>query len=75
MAYDDTIKTGVKNTMNGLGVWNTSDADKVHEEYKASGATIVEDIETRPWGTREFVIEDPDGNRMRIGHVDESNSD
>ena len=56
-------------------VWNTANADQVYEEYKASGAQIVEDIETRSWGMREFVMQDINGHRMRIGHVDESIAD
>jgi hypothetical protein len=35
----------------------------------------VEEIETRPCGMREFVVEDLDGHRIRIGHVDESLAD
>lgn len=56
-------------------VWNTTDADRVLDIYRANGATIVEDIETRSWGMREFVVQDLDGHCMRVGHVDESNAD
>ncbi|MAE64462.1 MAG: glyoxalase [Phycisphaeraceae bacterium] len=56
-------------------VWNTANADDVLADYRASGARIVQDIANRPWGMREFVIEDLNGHRMRIGHVDESAAD
>ena len=56
-------------------VWNTANADQVYEEYKAAGAQIVEDIETRSWGMREFVVQDINGHRIRIGHVDETIAD
>lgn len=56
-------------------VWNTADADQVYREYIAAGAKIVEDLETRSWGMREFVVEDLNGHRMRIGHIDESIAD
>lgn len=37
------------------------------EEYKASGATILEEPRDRSWGMREMVVQDPDGNTFRIG--------
>ena len=58
-----------------LLIWNTDDADRVHEQMVAAGARIVEALETRSWGMREFEVEDLNGHRMRIGHVDESIAD
>ncbi len=58
-----------------LLVWNTTDADAMCKAFRTKGATIVEEPTTQPWGMREFLIEDPDGHRMRIGHVDESEAD
>ncbi len=40
--------------------------DGLYEEYKASGANIVAEIEERPWGKREFDIEDLNGYRIRF---------
>lgn len=37
-----------------------------YEEMKASGANIVEALERKPWGLRQFTIADPDGNRFCI---------
>jgi hypothetical protein len=47
-------------------------ADHVDETYKKfmkGSITISEDIETKPWGIRQFTIEDPDGNSF-IFHLD-----
>lgn len=49
--------------------------DHVYEAYKTSGVQVVEDIETRSWRMREFVIQDINGDRIRIEHVDESIAD
>ena len=43
------------------------DPDGACARYREAGAKIVSDIEDKPWGVREFTLEDPDGNRFRIG--------
>ncbi len=46
-------------------------ADNVDESYselKASGANIVEPLEQKPWGLRQFTIDDLDGNRFYFHH-------
>jgi predicted enzyme related to lactoylglutathione lyase len=42
--------------------------DASYEELKASGANIVEPLETKPWGLRQFTVEDLDGNRFYFHH-------
>jgi uncharacterized glyoxalase superfamily protein PhnB len=41
-----------------------ADIDATYEELRSSGAKIVEPLETKPWGLRQFTVEDPDGNRF-----------
>jgi len=36
--------------------------DETYQKLKASGAVIVDDIESKPWGLRQFTIKDLDGN-------------
>jgi uncharacterized glyoxalase superfamily protein PhnB len=43
------------------------DVDRVHTEYLASGARVVEPPSDRSWGLREMWVEDLDGNTFRIG--------
>lgn len=66
-------------SIGGLGpsrvILNVGDADAVFASWQANGVTIVEPIETRSWGMREFVASDIDGNEFRVGHVDESAAD
>jgi uncharacterized glyoxalase superfamily protein PhnB len=38
--------------------------DAAYEELRASGARIVEPLERKPWGLRQFTVEDLDGNRF-----------
>lgn len=38
------------------------DIDASYEEMKLSGAKIVDPLETKPWGLRQFTVEDLDGN-------------
>jgi catechol 2,3-dioxygenase-like lactoylglutathione lyase family enzyme len=35
--------------------------DELHRELAARGARITKPLEQRPWGTRDFYVEDPDG--------------
>jgi hypothetical protein len=46
---------------------HVADVDQVFEGFR-SGPGLVEPVESKPWGTREFVLEAPDGHRFRIGH-------
>jgi predicted enzyme related to lactoylglutathione lyase len=40
------------------------DIDAIYEELRARGARIVEPLEKKPWGLRQFTVEDLDGNRF-----------
>ncbi|MEM8781242.1 MAG: GNAT family N-acetyltransferase [Planctomycetota bacterium] len=40
--------------------------DALYEQHAAAGAPIVEPIENKPWGLREYVVRDPNGYRLRI---------
>lgn len=40
------------------------DIDALHETLRSSGAKIVEPLDTKPWGLRQFTLEDVDGNRF-----------
>ena len=44
------------------------DIDATYDELKSSGARIVEPLETKPWGLRQFTVEDLDGNRFYFHH-------
>ena len=40
------------------------DIEATYSELKSLGANIVEPLEKKPWGLRQFTVEDSDGNRF-----------
>jgi predicted enzyme related to lactoylglutathione lyase len=44
------------------------DIDATYAELKSSGANIVEALETKPWGLRQFTVKDLDGNIFYFHH-------
>jgi uncharacterized glyoxalase superfamily protein PhnB len=44
------------------------DVDATYHELRGLGANIVEPIENKPWGLRQFAVEDLDGNRFYFHH-------
>ena len=47
--------------------WFVCNVDEVYEEYKKKGVNIVSQLEPKPWGMKEFTIQDPNGYHIRIG--------
>ena len=45
-----------------------NDVDETYKELKTVGANIVEDIEDKPWGIRQFTVQDLDGNVFYFHH-------
>ena len=45
---------------------NVADVDGHHHEWSSLGIQ-VSDLGDRPWGMREFRVEDPSGNTLRVG--------
>ena len=44
------------------------DVDASYQELKSSGANIVEPLERKPWGLRQFTVQDLDGNIFYFHH-------
>ena len=44
------------------------DIDATYEELKSSGANIVDPLERKPWGLRQFTVKDLDGNLFYFHH-------
>ena len=45
-----------------------SDVDESYRVLKTAGANITEDIEDKPWGVRQFTVQDLDGNVFYFHH-------
>jgi uncharacterized glyoxalase superfamily protein PhnB len=41
-----------------------ADIDATYEEFRRAGSKIVEPLEKKPWGLRQFTVDDLDGNRF-----------
>lgn len=44
------------------------DLEGTYNELVSWGATISEPLEQKPWGLRQFTVEDLDGNRFYFHH-------
>jgi hypothetical protein len=44
------------------------DIDASYQELKSSNANIVEPLEKKPWGLRQFTVKDLDGNLFYFHH-------
>jgi uncharacterized glyoxalase superfamily protein PhnB len=45
-----------------------NDVDETYKDLKSVGANIVEGIEDKPWGIRQFTVQDLDGNVFYFHH-------
>ena len=45
----------------------TDDAVAAAEAFRRNGVVFVRDIEDKPWGMREFVVQDDDGHILYFG--------
>ena len=43
------------------------DADALHAELRAKGATVGGEPVSHPWGLRDFRVRDPEGNEITFG--------
>ena len=42
--------------------WVNSDVDAMFERAESLGVTVLQRPDDRPWGHRDFMVADPDGN-------------
>ncbi|WP_419998634.1 VOC family protein [Streptomyces boninensis] len=45
----------------------TAQVDALYDRVKGAGAKVIREIEDQPYGSREFSIEDPEGNKWSFG--------
>ncbi len=43
-----------------------SNLDQLHHLHITNGATIISPLETKPWGMREYTVQDPTGYHLRF---------
>ena len=47
-------------------IFRADDLDATFEKVRASGAEVLEEPATQPWGVRDCAVRDPSGNLIRI---------
>lgn len=50
----------------GAAYFIVADVDAYYSDFAAQGIIHIHPPEDTPWGTREMVVIDPDGNRLRF---------
>lgn len=45
--------------------------DQVYDEHRAKNADIVEELRTRPWGVRQYVVREPNGYHLKVAEARE----
>lgn len=51
----------------GLYLFVGAGIDRLYRRYQQNGVAIVQELETHPWGMREFAIRDCNGYLLRFG--------
>ena len=58
----------LKGSLQGL-IFRTPDLDATFEKVRASGAEVLQEPITQPWGPRDCAFRDPSGNLVRIAQA------
>jgi predicted enzyme related to lactoylglutathione lyase len=56
---------------NGKGITlgiRVDDADREHARLRRAGATILREPKDEPWGSRAFILRDPNGVTLYVSH-------
>jgi catechol 2,3-dioxygenase-like lactoylglutathione lyase family enzyme len=50
-------------------IFESDDLDTTFEKVRASGAEVLQEPATQPWGARDCAFRDPSGNLVRISQA------
>ena len=50
-------------------IFRTDDLDATFEKVRASGAEVLQEPVSQPWGARDCAVRDPSGNLIRIAQA------
>ena len=50
-------------------IFTADDLDETFEQVRASGAEILQEPTSQPWGARDCAVRDPSGNLVRIAQA------
>ena len=49
--------------------FNVDDVESIHARCREQGATMLNALTRHPWGSYDFVVQDPDGHRIALGEA------
>jgi catechol 2,3-dioxygenase-like lactoylglutathione lyase family enzyme len=50
-------------------IFRADDLDATFEQVRASGAEVLQEPTSQPWGARDCAVRDPSGNLLRIAQA------
>src|SRR4029078_216994 len=65
----DALLTLVTQGSLQAAIFRTDDLDTTFEKVRASGAEVLQEPESQPWGARDCEYRDPSGNLVRIAQA------
>ena len=71
LGQDDFKKGRDRKKGEGIRIYcsTAQDLDALAEEIKARGGRLDHEVQTQPWGSRDFGITDPDGFKITIASL------
>jgi predicted enzyme related to lactoylglutathione lyase len=52
-----------------VAIFSSDDLDATFETVRASGAEVLQEPASQPWGARDCAVRDPSGNMVRIAQA------
>jgi predicted enzyme related to lactoylglutathione lyase len=68
-AEGDALLTLVTQGSLQAAIFRTDDLDATFEKARASGAEVLQEPASQPWGVRDCALRDPSGNQVRIAQA------
>jgi uncharacterized glyoxalase superfamily protein PhnB len=61
---DATLRDGEDLLSASMTVETASEIKQLYLEFQATGAPFHQPLQDQPWGARNFIVKDPDGNLL-----------
>ena len=68
-AEGDALLTLVTQGSLQAAIFRSDDLDATFEKVRASGAEVLQEPASQPWGSRDCAFRDPSGNLVRIAQA------
>ena len=61
---DGTVRDREELLSASLTVATTEEIEALFAEFQAAGVTLFQTLKREPWGAKDFIVRDPDGNLL-----------